>query len=682
MYKSLFTLFIISLVFDALSYEISLPRKREDVDYAAVETKNTKSYLSDKAELRKALENRAKELVHTLPAKKMDFFGKLYSLSQGVLTRWDKTSEAFKFQVPQLGKFDNIVEYRISPNHQILAVGISHGGNDWITWEFYNLENAQKISPPVIIKNHGLDEIVFSQDSKGFYYQKMLSPLEDFKGISKSEIRYHLFSSPSLNQDTLIFQDPDSPASSHWNVREISPNLLAVFRVQAIAEITLDLYLINLSEKKLRPEPVVPSNKLWGKFIGSYKGEMFLRTQELTTNYSLFRIIKDNHSFKRKEIKRFAPGEILNQALVISKYIVAIVLKPDLTTDLIVLDLDGQIVKRWNSRQFNHTHAGTLSLTLNSANEFSSHVALGFNSFVAPEENWNLNLKNLTLSVEKSPVAFDASKVSQRLEYYSSFDGQVVPVHTFQRMDQVRSGIKPQFVTVFPYGFLGLPNLPRWDRKLQLMLEMGGVVVMPHVRGGGELGFNWQNIASKNREVTIKDISICGQWVKKRFSPLREQVLMTGRSFGGMMTLIQYVKSHDVFSAFSSVVPISNTLDFFLASGWWSGEDWLLTRNASGRRSLGNQDYEKIKTFSPYHLLQQSNYAEFKKPLILFFGDNDARVEPDQATRFHQELNRLGIPNAYLIEYAKSGHNSRSELFDDLMFIAKQFDVTEIKPLR
>ena len=93
------------------------------------------------------------------------------------------------------------------------------------------------------------------------------------------------------------------------------------------------------------------------------------------------------------------------------------------------------------------------------------------------------------------PTPFDtAAFTTTRLEVKAR-DGALVPVEIMHRKDAPRDGRRP--VLMQAYGSYGIPLDPGFQPNLLAFLQLGGIIVCAHVRGGGEKGEDWHRAGMK-----------------------------------------------------------------------------------------------------------------------------------------------------------------------------------------
>ncbi|GAI56345.1 unnamed protein product, partial [marine sediment metagenome] len=86
-----------------------------------------------------------------------------------------------------------------------------------------------------------------------------------------------------------------------------------------------------------------------------------------------------------------------------------------------------------------------------------------------------------------SPADFSGVEVVR--EFAISKDDTRVPMNIIHRNGTKLNGNNPTIL--YGYGGYGISQTPRYDRKLSLWLDQGGVYVIANIRGGGEFGEEW-----------------------------------------------------------------------------------------------------------------------------------------------------------------------------------------------
>jgi prolyl oligopeptidase PreP (S9A serine peptidase family) len=150
-----------------------------------------------------------------------------------------------------------------------------------------------------------------------------------------------------------------------------------------------------------------------------------------------------------------------------------------------------------------------------------------------------------------------------------------------------------------------------------------------------------------------------------------------------MMTMSEYVHFQDDFSVFTPVVGVSDPVALLEQEvGWVYGDDLGYPRDLRGHiLSPWRSSDEMLRSYSPMHGVASLRQP---RPILAFSAQHDTRVTSWQTGRFiHALAQRFGADApAYLIEHENVGHNGRAELVDEAVFIARQFGITALSPLR
>jgi dipeptidyl aminopeptidase/acylaminoacyl peptidase len=182
---------------------------------------------------------------------------------------------------------------------------------------------------------------------------------------------------------------------------------------------------------------------------------------------------------------------------------------------------------------------------------------------------------------------------------------------------------------------------------------------------------------------TLRDIVFAARWLKANKEIKEKRVVVSGRSFGGMTTMAQYVNFQSEFDLFTPVASISDISQFLLNdSGWWAGDDFGVKRDSSGRTTSSELAATAFAT-NEWNPMKNLNKLQMAKPIMAFSASSDTRVGPHQTTQFVQALQeKFGAESpVYLFEHP-GGHFARAEVVEEALFIMKNFDLRDFKPVK
>lgn len=165
-------------------------------------------------------------------------------------------------------------------------------------------------------------------------------------------------------------------------------------------------------------------------------------------------------------------------------------------------------------------------------------------------------------------------------------------------------------------------------------LERGGTYVLANIRGGGEYGPRWHQAALKeNRHRAYEDFSSVARDLIERGVTDRDHLAVRGGSNGGLLTGNMVTRYPELFGAVVIQVPL---LDMKRYSHLLAGYSWMAEFG-----DPDTEDWEFIRTFSPYHLLREDPDQPYP-PTFLLTSTRDDRVHPGHARKFAAAMESLG----------------------------------------
>ena len=180
----------------------------------------------------------------------------------------------------------------------------------------------------------------------------------------------------------------------------------------------------------------------------------------------------------------------------------------------------------------------------------------------------------------------------------------------------------------------------------------GGVYVVANIRGGGEYGPPWHRAAlQENRHRAYEDFAAVAMDLISRGVTSRERLGCVGGSNGGLLVGNMLTRYPELFGAVSCGVPL---LDMRRYTKLSAGYSWIAEY---GDPDVPEQ-WEFIKTFSPYHLLRDG--VEYPETFI-WTATSDDRVGPVQARKMAARMQAMGIPNVWFHEALEGGHAGASD---------------------
>jgi prolyl oligopeptidase len=231
----------------------------------------------------------------------------------------------------------------------------------------------------------------------------------------------------------------------------------------------------------------------------------------------------------------------------------------------------------------------------------------------------------------------------------SSRDGTEIPMTLVSRKrDEPRVGTRPVIMT--SYGGFGLATTPQFSVLATVLMELGAVFAVPHIRGGGDFGKAWHDAGrTRNRQASFDDFLAAAQWLATHGLTTTRQLAIFGGSNSGLLVAVAMTQRPDLFRAVLCIAPL---LDMVRYESFDQAMKW--------RREYGTiedpEDFQALYAYSPYHhVVDEVDY-----PATLFVsGDKDDRCNPAHVRKMAALLQeRSAQRSPVIVDYSEErGHS-------------------------
>jgi prolyl oligopeptidase len=286
------------------------------------------------------------------------------------------------------------------------------------------------------------------------------------------------------------------------------------------------------------------------------------------------------------------------------------------------------------------------SLNVVAADRDSDQAYVTSESFLDPTALWSVNAASGAVErVKALPARFDASKDVTEQHFATSADGTRIPYFLVRPKTMKRDGSTP--VQMFGYGGFQLSETPAYKPEMgKLWLERGGAYVVANLRGGGEFGPKWHDLALReNRQRAFDDFAAVAKDLIATKVTSPRHLGIYARSNGGILTSVSITQHPELFNAAVIESPLIDMLRYNHLS---AGASWMA--------EYGNPDVPADRAF----IAKYSAYTQLKpgvkypEPYITTNTEDD-RVHPGHARKFAAELEALGDPYLFY-ENTFGGH--------------------------
>ena len=252
--------------------------------------------------------------------------------------------------------------------------------------------------------------------------------------------------------------------------------------------------------------------------------------------------------------------------------------------------------------------------------------------------------------IKSAPARFDAEGLDVSQHFATSDDGTRIPYFEISRLaaSGEESAAGPRPTLLYGYGGFEISLTPSYlGANGKAWLERGGTYVLANIRGGGEYGPRWHQAALReDRHRAYEDFSSVAKDLMERGVTDRAHLAVRGGSNGGLLTGNMLTQYPELFGAVIIQVPL---LDMKRYSHLLAGASWMAEYG-----DPDTEDWEFVRTFSPYHLLEAGRAEEYP-PTFVLTSTRDDRVHPGHARKFTAALESLGADVRYW-ENTEGGH--------------------------
>jgi len=550
-------------------------------------------------------------------------------------------------------------EWSPSRDGRLVAYSVQDGGSDWRTVKVLDAATGLDTSDRLDwVKFSGL---AWNADGSGFYYSRFPAPQKgaEFQSLNLNHKVYFHRLGTAQSADVLIYATPEQPKLLHSVQTSDDGRWLLIYSAAGTDE-RYEVTAVDLAGDG-KPHTLIKGFDHSWALAGTDGGTMFMVTNRDAPRYRLV------------ALDAASPGTPLRQ--IVAEGVGTIDAASLLGNRLMVSTLeDAKSVVR--SYALNGGAPRTLALPgIGTATGFegdadSPVTYYSYSSFNAPPTIYRYDASANRSTVFKAPsVPFDASQYEVKQIFFISKDGTRVPMFVAHRRGLDLATGAPTLL--YGYGGFNVSLTPSFSVSRLAWMEMGGVLAVANLRGGGEYGKAWHDAGRlANKQNVFDDFIGAGEALVKAGITTPRQLAIQGGSNGGLLVGAVVNQRPDLFAAALPAVGVMDMLRFsqFTAGRYWT-DDYGDPADLAAFRAL--------RAYSPYHNIR----AGQRYPAILVTtADTDDRVVPGHSFKYTAALQsaKLGDqPHLIRIE-TRAGHGAGkptdkiiAEAADQWAFIAR-----------
>ncbi|GGV23754.1 S9 family peptidase [Paenarthrobacter nicotinovorans] len=316
-------------------------------------------------------------------------------------------------------------------------------------------------------------------------------------------------------------------------------------------------------------------------------------------------------------------------------------------------------------------------------------IRMGYTSYFTPSRVYDFVLPTpglpdgQLLLRKQSPVlgGYSSSDYVATREWATADDGTRVPLsvlrHASVQPDGTAAGL------VYGYGSYEVSMDPGFGVARLSLLDRGIVMVIAHIRGGGELGRHWYEDGKKlNKKNTFTDFIAATDWLASSGLVDPSRIAAMGGSAGGLLMGAVANMAPEKYAAVVAQVPfvdaLTTILDPELPLSALEWEEW-------GNPITDPQAYAYMKSYTPYENVGATAYPK----IAAVTSFNDTRVLYVEPAKWVQALRATSTGTEPIVMKIEmdGGHGGASgryvqwrERAWDYAFVADSLGATKLLP--
>ena len=273
-----------------------------------------------------------------------------------------------------------------------------------------------------------------------------------------------------------------------------------------------------------------------------------------------------------------------------------------------------------------------------------------FTSFLFPTTIYRYDFATATSTVFREPkIDFDTGPYVTEQVFFQSRDGTRVPMFITRRRDLERDGSAPTYLTA--YGGFNISTPPAFSVSNLVWLEMGGILAMPNLRGGGEYGEEWHQAGMLGRKQNVFDDFIAAaEYLITEGYTSPAKLAIAGGSNGGLLVGAAMTQRPELFGAALPAVGVMDMLRYHRFTIGWA---WVPEYGSADSAA----QFEYLIRYSPLHNLKPG--TDYPATMVTT-ADHDDRVVPGHSFKFAAALQaaNAGRRPALIRIESKAGHGA------------------------
>ena len=530
-----------------------------------------------------------------------------------------------------------IVSSAKAPDLPYLVLALAHHGSDWLELIIYDLDEHK-----VINRLEGLISSWMVFKKKGFFYTRYDKPENEVTSSrTNKRICFHKFQTKQ-EADIVVFQNPDPTTRRTFSVNNLgSDRVMVSYPFKWKGQWKSALSVLDISTGPYMPKPFLiydSDNILDFDVVRKDGNNLYFHTNFNSPNYHIIVCntdsLNDYRTFVQESEAVLIDTEYLGKETYGLTYF-------DPARGL----YSGAVVNTFGKSKMISLPKGA---TISFERKTDATAYAYMNTYYLDPKPFTLSLNDFTLTKRSWKSIRTKNTYKVELVFYENDQGMKVPIQVIYADHVLKDGKNPLFIRV--YGGYGTVKTPHFSWENHFILENGGILAYPVIRGSGNMG---SKLALEGRGLkkqnTISDVIDASEFLIKEGYSSPDMLFLEGGSHGGFVVVEAAIQRPDLFKG---IFAYAGLYDLVRSSSFTTGSH-LLNLDEFGDPS-DSVSFRNLHRLSPLHQLKKGvNYPSF----FLLAGMNDTRVPPSNSWRFTAELNDKSANSFNLLHMTNGGHS-------------------------
>ena len=507
----------------------------------------------------------------------------------------------------------------VTDDGALLAYATSAAGSDWLTWQVRDVETGQELGD--LVQWSKFSGAAWTPDNSGFYYSRYAEPAEggEYDAVNRNQqLYFHRLGTPQAD-DRLVYERPDEP---DWGFfAQTSDD--GRFVVIEVSIGTLEhnrLYVIDLQRNPDDVVPLIDEFEAGYHLVGTDKSTLFLWTDLDAPQGRIIAVDVERPGRDQWRDVVTEDADRLERARLIGRRLLGVYLH-DAAHQLRWFTLDG-------APDGNIELPGVGAVDAVTGRPDGDTCCFTFTTFTEPTAVYRHDIATGRNDVlHRADVGLGDVGLVTEQHFVTSTDGERVPVFLVRRADVGADGTNAAWL--YGYGGFQIPITPVYKNEWLVWLELGGVLAVANLRGGGEYGQRWHDAGRlANKQQVFDDAIAVADWLVESRWAESGRVAIHGRSNGGLLAAACLTQRPDLWGAVVPEVGVLDMLRFHkFTIGWMWASDYGTADDP--------EQFETLHAYSPLHRIEPG--TEYP-PTLVTTGDHDDRVVPGHSFKFAAAL--------------------------------------------